>query len=299
MSSPKKRNLPASIKQRLLNLSEAKDIAFDLILTRYAIERLLYRLTQSSHAGGFLLKGAMLFAVWSPGAHRPTRDLDLLGFGPSDADAVKLVFQELCQVPVDDDGLAFSSESIRVEEIRADAHYGGLRVQLLALLGKVKIPVQVDIGYGDTVTPGPETVTFPPLLDFPAPTLRAYPIYTVVAEKFEAMVSLGETNTRMKDFYDVWFLCERFGFEKSILTKAITGTFERRRSPVPASVNVVAWSEPFIAAKQSVWAAFLKRNALQSPEFTVVIGQIREFIGPILEPKAGTKQWTPKFGWKT
>jgi predicted nucleotidyltransferase component of viral defense system len=282
MTSPKKRNLPASVRQRLLNLSGATGVAFDLLLIRYAIERLLYRLTQSKHADRFLLKGAMLFAIWSPEAHRPTRDVDLLGFGSDDVEGIKRVFLELCAIQVLDDGLRFDSDSIRAEPIREDARYGGIRVTLLALLANVKIPVQVDIGYGDVVTPGPETVQFPVLLDFPAPTLRAYPIYTVVSEKFEAMVALGETNTRMKDFYDLWFLSGHFEFDRRVLGQALRGTFERRGNSVPEQGKVAAFSTAFAKTKQPVWTAFLKRNALQAPELPVVMGRIQEFLGPVL-----------------
>jgi predicted nucleotidyltransferase component of viral defense system len=300
MSSPHKRNLPASVRQRLLNLSDSKGIAFDLLLIRYAIERLLFRLTQSDHADRFLLKGAMLFAVWTPAAHRPTRDVDLLGFGSDDLDGMKCVFQELSKINSPDDGLQFDPDSIRVEQIREDARYSGVRVHLLALLANVKIPVQVDIGYGDVVTPGPETVQFPALLDFPAPTLRAYPIYTVVSEKFEAMVSLGETNTRMKDFYDVWFLCEHFEFEKRLLNQAITGTFDRRKNDIPKPADVAAFSTAFAELKKPVWLSFLKRNALKSPELAVVIERIRGFLGPVLETNSALSvagKWTPQIGW--
>ena len=301
MSSSNKRNLPASVRQRLLNLSESTEIAFDLLLIRYAVERLLYRMTQSSHADRFLLKGAMLFSVWMPGAHRPTRDVDLLGFGSDDLSDIRRVFQELCKILVPDDGLQFDSDGVRVEPIRNDARYGGVRVELLALMGKVKISVQIDIGYGDVVTPEPEVVEFPALLEFPAPTLRAYPIYTVVSEKFEAIVSLGETNTRMKDFYDVWFLSEHFEFDKRILHQAITATFERRRTVVPEPENIAAFSAVFAESKKPAWSAFLKRNALKSPELAVIVDRIRLFLGPVIEKSSGVSRsgnWTPKLGWK-
>lgn len=300
MSSSNKRNLPASVRQRLLNLSDSTGIAFDLLLIRYAVERLLYRLTQSNHANRFLLKGAMLFSVWMPTAYRPTRDVDLLGFGSDDLNDIKRVFHELCEIPVSGDGLRFDSDSVRVEPIREDARYGGVRVNLLALLANVKISVQVDIGFGDVVTPGPETVQFPALLEFPAPLLRAYPIYTVVSEKFEAMVSLGETNTRMKDFYDVWFLSGHFEFDQRVLRQAIRDTFERRRNSPPELEKVTAFSVAFAEVKQPVWAAFLKRNALKSPELSVVLDRIRQFLGPVFEMTSGSSiagKWTPQKGW--
>lgn len=286
MSSTKKKNLPASVRQRLLNLSEAKGIAFELILSRYGVERLLYRLTQSKQKDSFLLKGAMLFAVWLPEAHRPTRDVDLLGFGPSELDEVERLFKELCVLPVEDDGLVFSADSVSVKEIREDAHYPGVRVTLTAKLANVKISVQVDIGYGDAVFPDPETIVFPALLDFPAPTLRAYPIYTVVAEKVEAMVVLGEANSRMKDFFDLWYLSEHFDFEKSLLIDAVRGTFERRKTVLPKTSAIYALSEPFSQAKKEMWQSFLKRNGLQAIELSHVLRRLSLFLQPVLEDNA-------------
>ena len=203
MSVDQPRNLAASVRQRLLNIAKRNGEAFDLVLTRYALERLLYRLGNSRYHNQFLLKGAMLFAVRGGAPHRPTRDLDLLGFGPNDLPQVQAVFQNICQVPVEPDGLKFLPDTVRVSEIREDQEYQGVRLPFDAKLENAIIPIQVDIGYGDAVTPAPQEISYPTLLEFPAPQLRAYPIYTVVAEKFQALVLLGIANSRMKDFYDI------------------------------------------------------------------------------------------------
>jgi predicted nucleotidyltransferase component of viral defense system len=218
MSAPKK-NLPASVKDRLLALAKQRNESFNLLQVRYGVERLLYRLSQSQHADKFLLKGAMLFAVWDEKMHRPTQDVDFLAFGSIKLEDLTKIFQEIAQTPVQPDGLVFEADSIRVEEIREDNAYGGVRVRLVAQLGTGEVPLQIDLGSGDVVTPAPEKAIFPTLLDFPAPHIRTYPVYTVVAEKFEAMVKLGLTNTRMKDFYDLWFLSQRFDFDGAILHK--------------------------------------------------------------------------------
>jgi hypothetical protein len=217
MKSEPKKNLPASVRQRLLTLSQQRKEPFDLVLVRYGIERLLYRLSRSTHAKKFLLKGAMLFAIWSDGAHRPTRGVDLLGFGSADDDELKGIFTELCTMTIVSDGLRFLPESVSAAPIREEAAYPGTRVTLEARLENARVSLQVDIAFGDVVTPAPQEVDFPVLLDLPAPHLRAYPIYTVVAEKLEATVKLGETNTRMKDFFDLWFLSRKFSFDGPLL----------------------------------------------------------------------------------
>ncbi|MBI2516003.1 MAG: nucleotidyl transferase AbiEii/AbiGii toxin family protein [Opitutae bacterium] len=293
------RNLPASVRQQLLNLSAKRGEAFDLVLVRFAIERLLYRLSQSPHADRFLLKGAMLFAIWLDGSHRPTRDVDLLGFGPDDANDITAVFREVCAVAVEDDGLQFQASTLRVDPIRGNTHYSGLRVRLEARLSTIRIPVQVDIGFGDAVTPEPETVTFPGLLDFATPVLRAYPIYTVVAEKTEAMVHLGETNTRMKDFYDVWFLSGRFDFDGPTLAKAMYATFARRRTALPAGMPL-ALTEGFVETRAPMWRAFLRRNGLRELPFPEVSEKLREFLGPVLaspHQEIQRRHWKANRGW--
>jgi predicted nucleotidyltransferase component of viral defense system len=294
------RNLAASVRQRLLNESKRRRQPFDLILARYGIERLLYRLSSSDFADRFLLKGAMLFAVWSETAHRPTRDVDLLGFGSSDANELKSIFQTVCGIIVEADGLSFDPATVRANAIREQAAHVGVRVVLQAHLANVPIQVQIDVGFGDVVTPAPEWVDFPALLDFPAPRLRAYPIYTVVAEKLEAIVLLGDANTRLKDFFDLWFLSSNFTFEGRMLTEAIARTFARRQTPLPAQVDEV-FSNELIAAKFGLWTAFVRRNAVMAPDFDKLVPAIVRFVGPPLHAASSrsslTGNWTAARGW--
>lgn len=302
MTSEPKRNLPASVRQRLLTLSERRKEPFDLVLVRYGIERLLYRLSRSPHAEKFLLKGAMLFAIWSDGTHRPTRDVDLLGFGPRDDEELKATFTELCRMEIEPDGLTFLPESVETAQIREEAAYPGTRITLGARLENARIRVQVDIGFGDVVTPAPDEIIFPALLDFPAAHLRAYPIYTVVAEKLEACVRLGEQNTRMKDFFDLWFLSRKFPFEGELLKDAITRTFARREMPLPTTLPVALTPE-FAALKAATWAAFIRRNALAPLEMVAALDAIRSFAWPVIEAASKDTEFSASWifakGWRS
>lgn len=283
MSVDKPRNLAASVRQRLLNIAKRDGEAFELVLTRYALERLLYRLGKSQYQNQFLLKGAMLFATWDGAPHRPTRDLDLLGFGPNDLPQLQAIFQSICQEQVEPDGLEFLADTVRVAEIREDQEYQGVRVLFDAKVGNAVIPIQVDIGYGDAITPAPLEITYPTILDFPAPHLRAYPFYTVVAEKFQAMVWLGIANSRMKDFYDLWAIMRKFEFDGPILAKAIRATFERRNTPIPAEAPL-ALTQAFAneTTKLTQWKAFLRKNALSADDLTLtdVIAALHNFLMP-------------------
>jgi hypothetical protein len=200
------KDVAASVRQRLLNLSRERGEDFQLTLIYYALERLLYRLSRSAARERFVLKGAMLFSVWSGAPHRATRDLDLLGKGPNDVGVLVKDFQEICWTPVEDDGLKFLAESVTGEEIRDGKEYEGVRLSFEARLGVARIPIQVDIGFGDVVLPKPVSLEYPTLLDFPAPRLLAYPRETVIAERFQSMVELGIANSRTKDFFDLWSL---------------------------------------------------------------------------------------------
>ena len=202
LSPERPRNLAASVRQRLLNRARERGEDFNYLLTRYANERLLFRLAESAHRDQFVLKGATLFELWHDAVHRATRDVDLLGFGEPALERMRAIFRELCIVDVEPDGLCFLETSVRAERIHDGQEYGGVRVRLAADLDGARITLQLDIGFGDAVTPGVVEAKFPTLLDFPAPRLRTYPRETVVAEKFEAVVRLGIANTRMKDFYD-------------------------------------------------------------------------------------------------
>lgn len=277
------KNLAASVKARLQNEAARRDDDFNLLLLRYGIERLLFRLSQSAYADRFLLKGAMLFVVWDEKTHRPTRDLDLLGFGPSEKEDLQKLFEEVVTLAVVDDGLVFDPASVRAEEIREDNTYGGVRVRIMAKLGPAEVPVQIDVGVGDAVTPAPETANFPALLDFPAPQVRTYPVYTVVAEKFEAMAKLGIANTRMKDFHDVWFLTRRFQLDGPTLRRAIEATFARRQTPLPVWPDPLSDAFANDATKQTQWAAFIRRNSLTGlpGQFAEVVVAIRGQLEPL------------------
>jgi len=279
------KNVAGSVRQRLLNLSRKTGEDFQFLLTRYAVERLLYRLSVSEHAPRFILKGALLFALWTGQMHRPTRDLDLLGFGDSSAERLAEVFRSLCSAAVADDGLVFSLDTVNVEPIREDQEYGGQRITLLVRLGNARIDLQVDVGFGDAITPRAQTVTFPTLLGMEPPTLKAYPRETVVAEKLEAMVKLGLANSRMKDFYDLVILARTFPFSGSVLRNAITATCTRRGTTIPPAPPIALTAE-FAAddTKRKQWLAFRKRNGLEETigDLEAVIAELAGFLTPLL-----------------
>ena len=283
MSPARASNLVASVHQRLMNLSKKRGEDFNLILTRYGLERLLYRLAQSRHASDFVLKGAMLFAVWTEKAHRTTRDLDLLLYRDQSGEHLATLIRDICQVEVLQDGLTFDSSTIRVEEIRENREYQGQRVQLFAYLGNARIKIQIDVAFGDVISPHAEEIEYPTMLDFPSPHIRAYPKDSVVSEKLEAMVTLGMPNSRMKDFYDIWVISKIFKFEGSTLARAIKETFERRKTPIPETIPP-ALSKEFGADrdKMTQWVAFLKRSGLaeQETDLTCVISELRTFLIP-------------------
>ena len=306
MSVNQPSNLAASVRQRLLNIAKQNGEAFDLVLTRYALERLLYRLGQSKYHSQFLLKGAMLFAVWGGESHRPTRDVDLLGFGTSDLEQVKSIFHDICLESVEPDGLVFLPDTMRVIEIREAQEYQGVRVLFEAHLGNAITPIQIDIGYGDAVTPAPEDITYPTVLDFAAPKLRAYPLYTVVAEKFQAMVWLGIANSRMKDFYDIWIIMQKFPLEGQVLSTAIEATFARRQTPLPTEAPL-ALTQVFAndVAKQTQWKAFLRKNALPMDGLTFpdIITALHDFLmSPTLASAKGlafNARWPAGGSWQS
>jgi Nucleotidyl transferase AbiEii toxin, Type IV TA system len=270
------RNLAASIRARLKQRADATKQDFNLTLTHYGLERLLYRLSISPHAANYLLKGALLFSLWYDQPHRPTRDADLLGFGPDDLDTAVSAFREICQITAKD-GIAFDPASVKASVIRKEAGYGGIRIDLQAKLDGARIALQVDIGFGDTVTPAPESVHYPVLLkDLPAPRLRAYPKYTVVAEKFHAVCLLGMANTRMKDYFDLWVLLTEGALEPAELRRAVAATFARRQLAMPSTLPS-GLSDAFAqnATKQTQWAAFLKKNRLDAMDLREVVALLR------------------------
>jgi hypothetical protein len=245
-----------------LNHARSHKEDFNLLLFRYGIERFLYRLSISPHASRFILKGASLFLVWNGQNYRVTKDADLLGVDDADVERLSGIFKELCQSDSEDvDGIEFMPRTVSAIPIREEQVYGGIRVTLEGLLHHARIPLQIDIGFGDVVTPGPESIKFPTLLDAPQPDLLAYPRYTMVAEKLEAMVRLGVANSRMKDFYDVWLLSRLFEFDGRTLCKAVSRTFKCRSTPLPSGLPT-AFTDEFRkdARKQTQWRAFVRQS---------------------------------------
>jgi hypothetical protein len=275
------------------------------MLTRYALERLLFRLSISPHKDHFILKGAMLYAAWLEDPFRTTRDLDLLSFGDREAERLVAIFRDICVQAVDEDGLNFDAEHIVAEPIRDDQTYGGLRLRTSARLGTAVIPIQIDIGFGDVVTPDPSELEYPVLLDQPVPKLNAYPRETVAAEKFEAMVVLDLANSRMKDFYDLLAMSRLFTFEGATLAAAIRATFKRRATPVPRE-HPPSLTGAFSDDPQKVqqWRSFLAREPLliDEPELPTVIREIGDFIMPAAHGAIDDGQmpgcWAPDGGWR-
>lgn len=276
-------NVATSVRARLLNVAKAQGVDFNQVLVRFALERILYRLSQSEHADRFLLKGALLFALWYDMPHRATRDADLLGFGASDLESVAQTFRDIASVSVDD-GIVFDPASVVAEEIRKDVEYAGARILISGELAKARCKTQVDIGFGDAVTPGPIDATYPVLLDdLPAPHLRTYPVYTVVAEKLHAIALLGMTNSRVKDYFDLSVLLEREALDADLLARAIKATFERRGMAVPTELPV-ALSDEFAhdTSRQALWQAFVKKNGLAPEPLTSIVGRLRSGLEPAL-----------------
>lgn len=277
------RNVAASVRAKLLNRARETGQDFNLVLTRYALERLLYRISISKYSDQFLLKGAMLFDLWFDIPHRPTRDIDLLGLGSAELPDIENMFQKICSIDVSD-GVEFKPDTVHAAEIRKEANYAGVRVILIGFIDGARCVLQVDIGFGDAVTPAPEDVEYPVMLqEFNAPKLRAYPRYTVVAEKFEALTSLGIANSRMKDYFDLWILACHTDFDGDILRQAIEATFERRKTQLTGQLPF-GLTDAFAqdAQKQTQWKAFLRKNSLASLPLDEVVAVLAGFLLPVI-----------------
>ena len=276
------RDIGASVRQRLLNLAQARGQPMELLLTRYALERLLHRLSLSPHRDRFVLKGAMLLATWFDEPHRATRDVDLLGFGDAAEDALLGTVRAIMAIELDD-GVTFDLKGLKIEAIREAVEYGGSRLRTTAALAGARIQITVDIGFGDAVEPGIEDIDLPVLLDMPSPHLRAYPPETVIAEKFHAMVTLGRANSRMKDYYDVWMLMNTFETKPDRLRRAIAATFARRGTAIPAVVPD-GLSEGFAAdlAKQRQWNAFARDLSGPVPALALIVTDLRQRLAAFL-----------------
>lgn len=275
------RDRAASVRARLLNVAKATGTDFNLVLVRFALERLLFRLSTSAHSDRFVLKGALLFTLWYDLPHRATRDADLLGFGPSDTGSMASVFRDIVSVAVDD-GIVFDPASVRVGAIRKDAGYGGVRVTLNGKLANARCVAQVDVGFGDAVTPGPTDAVYPVLLDdLPAPRLRTYPVYTVVAEKLHAIVVLGMVNSRLKDYLDLVVIMEREALDEPTLALAIAATFQRRGTALP-NAPPVGLSDEFALdpTRIALWQSLLKKNEIVHRPLVDVVTVLRVALWP-------------------
>jgi len=290
----------ASVLARLLNRSRSTGENYNLLLSRFVIERLLFRLSVSPHAGSFVLKGALLFALWYDSPHRPTKDADLLGFGADDADTLRATFNAVCAIDADD-GVRYDTANMKIAPIREDNVYGGTRLSLLAFVGSARLPVQVDIGFGDAITPAPELVNYPTLLDgMDAPRLRAYPVYTVIAEKFHAMVELGINNSRMKDFFDLAVIARTSTLDGSILVEALRATFARRGTALPPTTPIALTPEfANDPAKARQWNAFLSKAKLKDSDLPEIVATLHDFLWPAVQAGASghpfALSWMPTF----
>ncbi|MFT3803457.1 MAG: nucleotidyl transferase AbiEii/AbiGii toxin family protein [Burkholderiaceae bacterium] len=293
------KNVGASVRARLLQRSRDERTDFQILLTRYALERLLYRLSVSAHRNRFILKGAMLFVTWVEAPFRPTRDLDLLGYGENSPEAIAEAFRAILAQPVADDGVAFDADGLEAAPIREELEYGGVRIRTRATIAGARVPIQVDVGFGDAITPGPIEIDYPALLDAPAPHLRAYPIETVVAEKFHALASRGIANSRLKDFYDLWVIASTFELERMPLAAAVRQTFERRDTALPQE-RPTGFTAAYAETWGGQWQAFLTRERMAAApdDLATVIADLERFLMPLLEDLEAPRRWKPGAGWQ-
>ena len=282
MNAKSSKNNPASIHQRLLNKARNEQRPFNELLQYYAMERFLYRLSQSSIADKFILKGALMLRVWGSPEFRPTKDIDMLGRTSNEENNIIKQIQEILSVDVPPDGLTFNSDSIQAERIAEDADYEGIRIGFQGSFGSAKVKMQIDIGFSDIIFPKPQECDLPTLLDFPPPKLLCYSRESAIAEKFEAMLKLGELNSRMKEFYDIWLLSRQFDFEGEILTEALRLTLEQRHTNLRE--EIVAFTDEFVEAKQGQWKSFCERIQQKhlSQDFALVISTIKIFLSPVI-----------------
>lgn len=304
MTQPEGKNLAASVKARLANLARDQKEDYQELLSRYGRERLLYRLSVSEYQERFILKGALLFAYWTGAPHRPTRDMDLLGYGASEIALLEEVFRDLCKMEVEPDGLKFQPDSVKGERIKDEEEYEGVRLHMTALLEKTRVTLQVDVAFGDRIVPGPEEIDFPTLLDFPPPHLKSYTRESVVAEKFEAIVKLGMLNSRMKDFFDLWSLSQNFEFDGGILSEAVKTTFETRGTAIPDSAPTALTPEFYDdQQKNAQWNAFINKSGLtaDAKSLSEIAKILIDFLMPVSEAfakeKAFNQEWQPSGPW--
>ena len=300
----KTKNMAASVHQRLLNKARESSHPFNEILQHFAIERFIYRLSKSPHADRFVLKGALMFSAWTGSMSRPTMDIDLLGKIENNLELIAAVVKDACDTEVDDDGIVFHKDTVTATRITEDADYKGVRILLRGNLGSIRLLLQIDVGFGDVVIPGPGKIKYPVLLDFPPPELDGYTMESTVAEKFQAMVKLGLLNSRMKDFYDIWFLSRTFDFRGETLIEAIEKTFEKRKTPLidePTVFNLTFMKDD---TKQVQWRGFVEKTKLTDAplSFEDIAAGIKDFLQPIVDSIINNRTfqsfWTAPGPWR-
>jgi hypothetical protein len=295
--------LAASIHDRLLNKAKREHRPFQELLQYFAMERFLYRLSQSPHRDSFVLKGGLMLKFWESSFTRPTLDIDLLGKTENLEASILSLLTDVCNQNVESDGMLFGSGSLKAERITEDAHYQGLRVRLTGYLGSSRATLQIDIGFGDIVLPEPALITYPTLLDQPAPNLLGYSRESTIAEKLESMVSLGMLNSRMKDYYDLWFLCRHFEFDGEQLSAAIQSTFDHRGTALSADPIVLSSEFANDPSRITLWKAFRTRTHLDDAPVTLyeVISELQGFMLPVLkrliEKEPFRKHWSFTGPW--
>lgn len=295
MSTPK--NIAASVRQRLLNRSRQDNRSFNELLQYYSMERFLYRLSVSEYESHYILKGALMLRAWNSPEFRPTMDIDMLGRTGNDEANIIPQIREVIAMEVEPDGLSFDADSIQSERITEHADYEGIRIRFRGALGTARINMQIDIGFGDVVYPGPERAELPCMLDAPAPSLLCYSRESAIAEKFEAMVSLGELNSRMKDFYNVWLLSRQFAFELEKLAEATKRTFKQRGTELVEPID--AFSQAFVTSRQPLWTVFRRRLKQEHlPEsFAEITAAVEAFMRPIIKGEPTQSSWPPAGPW--
>ncbi len=293
-------NNSASVHQRILNKATFEHKPFNELLQYYAIERFLYRLGESVHCKRLVLKGALVFLAWQVPLTRPTKDIDFLGYTNNSVDNLIQIVKEVCTQPVEVDGMVFDPASVQGEMIKEEEDYQGIRLSFIGFLGKAQIHMRLDVGFADVVTPSPEEIEFPTILDnMSKPYIRVYPPETVIAEKFHAMINLGMINSRMKDFYDIWFMANSMEFNFHLLREAILNTFGERQTDIPREIPS-ALTDTFANQKQVLWTGFLKKNQIEdAPQSLIDVIQIlKKFFYPIIYTSVnGYSRWSPKIGW--
>jgi len=300
---PSKKNIAASVHQRLLNKAKESNRPFNEILQYYTIERFIYRLSNSPHAEKFILKGALMFIVWNTSLSRPTKDIDLLGRINNSVEDIVTAVKDVCAQDVESDGISFNTDTISAMRITEDTDYKGMRVRVQGTLGTIRLFLQIDIGFGDVIVPKASKIVYPTILDFPAPKLKGYSMESTIAEKFQAMVKLGILNSRMKDFYDIWLLSKQFDYKGRMLSTAIQKTFENRKTEIPIESAIFKDSFNYDRMKEAQWKAFVKKTKLDNaPEtFVEAIAAVKAFIIPIIaalvDGKIFQKTWIAPGPW--